>query len=296
MNADNKEDTTSRCASCGAAEIDDVKLKDCDGCDLVRYCSVNCQELHRKQHKEACKRRAAALREELLFKQPESSHMGDCPLCCLPLPLDNQKSSICHSCSKIFCDGCCCANMMREMEMRLQHACPFCRESAPENDEEGDKRRMKRIEANDPVAIRQEGIKQYTKGYYVAAFEYFRKAARLGDAQSHYHLADLYRMVEGGEKDEGKGMYHLEEAAIGGHPDARYLLGCLEESNSNIERAVKHWIISATQGHDKSIKTLMEGFKNGFVSKEDLAATLRAHQAAIDATKSPQREAADKNY
>jgi len=29
------------------------------------------------------------------------------------------------------------------------------------------------------------------------------------------------------------------------------------------------------------------------VSKEDLAATLRAHQAAIDATKSPQREAAD---
>jgi hypothetical protein len=28
----------------------------------------------------------------------------------------------------------------------------------------------------------------------------------------------------------------------------------------------------------------------GFVSKEDFAAALRGHQAAVDATKSPQRE------
>ena len=34
------------------------------------------------------RKRAAVLRDELLFKQPESSHLGDCPICCLPLPLD----------------------------------------------------------------------------------------------------------------------------------------------------------------------------------------------------------------
>jgi len=36
----------------------------------------------------------------------------------------------------------------------------------------------------------------------------------------------------------------------------------------------------------------MEAFRNGLVSKDDLAAALRAHQAAVDATKSPQRDIA----
>ncbi len=57
-----------------------------------------------------------------------------------------------------------------------------------------------------------------------------------------------------------------------------------------MERAVKHLIIAATHGEDKSIKKLMDAFKRGFVEKEDLAAALRAHQAAVDETKSPQRE------
>ena len=56
---------------------------------------------------------------------------------------------------------------------------------------------------------------------------------------------------------------------------------------------MKHLIIAATQGEDLSINYLMDAFKAGSVSKEDLAATLRAHQVAVDATKSPQREAAE---
>jgi len=35
------------------------------------------------------------------------------------------------------------------------------------------------------------------------------------------------------------------------------------------------------------------GFKRGSISKEDYASALRGHQAAVDATKSPQREAAE---
>ena len=34
---------------------------------------------HISQHEEACKKRAAELRDELLFKQPESSHLGGLP-------------------------------------------------------------------------------------------------------------------------------------------------------------------------------------------------------------------------
>jgi hypothetical protein len=66
----------SCCASCGIAEVDGVKvkLKQC-ACKLVRYCSVACQKEHRSQHKNVCKKQVAELRDEILFKQPESSHL-----------------------------------------------------------------------------------------------------------------------------------------------------------------------------------------------------------------------------
>ena len=293
MSEDNEVVDTC-CASCGIAEMDDIELVPCDGCDLVRYCSDACREDHKSEHEEACKKRAAELRDELLFKQPESNHFGDCPICSLPLPMDKTKSNMNSCCSKLICNGCRHANQKRENEMRLQQSCPFCREPLPRTEEENDKRNMKRIAANDPVATFQQGALLYMKGDYSKAFVYFTKAAELGDVDAHYHLSVLYMLGHGVEKDMGKGIFHAEEAAIGGHPEARYNLGGIEwEMNNNDERAVKHWIISATQGYDRSIKVLMKMFKDGFVSKEDLAAALRAHKAAADATKSEQREAAE---
>ena len=55
---------------------------------------------------------------------------------------------------------------------------------------------------------------------------------------------------------------------------------------------MKHYIIAANLGYDNSLKRLRECYKYGDVQKEDFAAALRAHQAAVDATKSPQRETA----
>ena len=81
----------SRCASCGINGGDEIKSK---------YCSVKCQKDHRSQHKEKCTERAAELRDEILFKQPESSHYGDCPICCLPLPIDVKKSTLNVCCCK----------------------------------------------------------------------------------------------------------------------------------------------------------------------------------------------------
>eukprot|EP00985_Skeletonema_marinoi_P032270 scaffold39086_cov169-Skeletonema_marinoi.AAC.1 len=291
----NQTDTTSCCASCGIAEVDDIKLKECSDCDLVRYCSDACQKNHKSQHEEACKTRAAELRDELLFKQPESSHLGDCPICCLPLPLDLSKSIMMSCCSKVVCEGCDHANKIREIEGKLKFKCPFCRTPITSNDE-ADKQRMKRIEANDPIAMRQEGKDLYKKGDYQRAFEYYTRAAELGDMDAHYELADLYHYGHGVEEDRGQKIHHLEEAAIGGHPGARFNLGWNEWNNGNTEKAVQHWIITANQGSDESIKLLMEYFKEGIVDKDELAATLRAHQAAADATKSPQREAAEEYY
>jgi TPR repeat protein len=153
---------------------------------------------------------------------------------------------------------------------------------------------MKRIKANDPDALREMGAKHDSDGDYESAFKFYTKAAELGNVEAHYHLSASYHNGEGVEKDEKKELYHLEEAAIGGHPSARYNLGIAEGKNGRIERSVKHFIIAASLGHDDSLKALKQLYAAGLVSKEDFAAALRAHQAAVDATKSPQREVAQK--
>jgi TPR repeat protein len=145
---------------------------------------------------------------------------------------------------------------------------------------------------NDPVAIREMG-KSIRKGGDKSAFEYFSKAAELGDVEAHFELSWFYRDGKGGvNKDNDKMRYHLEEAAIRGHPEARHNLGVIEWDSGMKAKAVKHWIIAATLGNDISPKALKEGFKAGLISKKDYAAALRAYQAAMDAMTSPLREEA----
>jgi hypothetical protein len=285
------------CASCGIAEVDDIKLKECDAaCKLVRYCSDACEKDHRPQHEQDCKERVAELRDELLFKQPESSHEGDCPICLLPLPIDPRKYGIQECCSKVLCDGCDYTNQLREAKQSLERKCPFCRAPVPATQKGVDSQNMKRVEANDPVAMRLWGWMNHFNGDYTTAFEYWTKAAELEDAVAHYQLSGMYSDGRGVEKDEKKAIYHLEQAAIAGHPAARHNLGCHEGINGRFERAVKHWIIAANLGYDGSIRALKMCYADGDVNKEEFAAALRAHHAAVEAMKSPQREAAEREF
>ncbi len=261
------------CASCGVAEVDDIQ----------------------SEHEESCKIRAAELRDELLFKQPEGSYLGDCPICCLPLSIDLSKSTMWSCCSKIICNGCHAANKKASLDPSCP-SCPFCRTPVSGIDAEQKERMIERIKANDPFAMIYIGNVEKREGNYDTAFELLSKAAELGHARAHYWLSHLYQDGLGVGKDWGKQIYHLEEAAIRGHPKARHFLGIHEvQDNNNNERAVKHFLIAAAEGVDESIKSLMELFKQGqgYVSKEDLATALRAHQAAVDATKSPLRDAAE---
>eukprot|EP00984_Skeletonema_dohrnii_P016304 scaffold7202_cov109-Skeletonema_dohrnii-CCMP3373.AAC.4 len=283
------------CAACGIAEDNNnKKLKTCTACKSVRYCSVACQKKHRPQHKRACKKRAAELHDEILFKQPESSNYGDCPICLLPQPIDPTKSSMMTCCSKLICKGCNYANHLRHREEKLEEKCPFCRHPLPNTDTDINRNIMKRIEANDPAAICMMGFIRCNVGDYQGAFEYWTKAVELGDdADAHYQLARLYDEGKGVEKDTKKKVCHLEQAAIGGHAMARYILGVNEHHNGRLERAIKHWIIAAKLGEDRAVEALKDCFRDGSMSKDVFAEALRAHQAAVYATKSPQRDEAE---
>ncbi len=196
MSAEDEAATADEvCASCGVAAVDGVKLKKC-ACNLVKYCSVACQKNHRPRHKKMCRKRLAESRDNDLFEQPENSHLGDCPICFLPLPIDSQNSTLMDCCSKVICNGCDRANQKREYEAGLEQRCAFCREPAPKSQEEHNKNVMKRIKKNDPVAMREMGKKRREEGDCESALEYLTKAAELGDAGAHYNLSILY--LEGG--------------------------------------------------------------------------------------------------
>ena len=286
------------CANCGIAEGDDIKLEDCGGCDLVKYCNDGYRELHRPEHAGECKKRVKELHERKLFDQPDETHLGECPICFLPLSLDQEgKSMFYPCCSERICNGCAHANIMSNKHDIVKAGnCPFCREPISSGDEETCKRIMKRIKANDPAALCQMATGCYEKSDYDGAFEYFTKAAELGKADAHHNLSCMYRNGQGVEKDEEKEVYHLEKAAVGGHPDARHNLGCYEERNGNVGRAVKHFIIAANLGLKESMKALWKHYSLGNIIKEELEATLRTHQAAIDEMKSEQRDVADRCF
>jgi tetratricopeptide (TPR) repeat protein len=234
----------------------------------------------------------AQIRDDKLFNQPDGNYHGECPICCLPLPLDPRKSTIKSCCCKLICNGCDYANVLREREKGLEHKCPYCRELSAKSEEVIVQNLMKRVKANDPVALTEVGKTRYGEGDYERAFEYFTKAAAFGDAEAHYKLSIMYEFGEGVGKDKKKEVYHLEEAVMGGHPVARYNLGVEEKINGRMDRAVKHFIITAKLGDDPALEVVKQSFIEGLVSKEDFEAALRGHQAAVDATKSEQREKA----
>jgi len=276
-------DNTS-CAACGKGGDD---LKTCTACEAIKYCSVTCQKEHRPNHKKECKKRAAELFDEALFKQPPPRE--DCPLCYLPLPVENQSMyQVC--CGKTVCAGCTYGSVAAS-----NFNCPFCREPAYED--EGMIERIKlRVAANDAEALHQLGCYYLVGSHGLPedlnkAIELYFRAMELGSIDARVLLAKGYlegRGVLG--KDKKKAKYHLEIAAMAGNEDARYGLGLLENESGNVNRAMKHWTIAATAGHDPSIAQIKKGFQRGHVIKDDYKKALLAYQAYVEETKSENRD------
>ena len=59
---------------------------------------------------------------------------------------------------------------------------------------------------------------------------------------------------------------------------------------------MKHFMIGASYGYEESLKAVMEYYKRGWVTKNDLEKTLRAYKDAVDAAASENRKIAEKEY
>ncbi|EJK65128.1 hypothetical protein THAOC_14055 [Thalassiosira oceanica] len=251
---DRKSETGEACANCGKDGSDTVKLKNCTACRIVKYCGVDCQRAHRKQHKRTCKQRAAELKDEELYGQGHERLEGDfCPICTLPIPLPMDKHSGFNTCCmKTICHGCALAASKRGMG-----DCPFCRTPLPANDAENTEilaMVRARVAKKDPVAINHLGEKYFfgqlgLQKDVSRAIALWTKAAELGSVKALYNLGVAYNTGEGVQQDTVKAVEFYEKAAMQGSADARHNLGCCEVRMGNSDRAVRHFLISAKMGH-----------------------------------------------
>jgi len=282
------------CANCGKHASDTVKLKDCAACRLVKYCGVDCQRAHRKQHKKACKQRAAELKDEELYSQGLERPEGDfCLICTLPIPLPIDSHSVTTSCcTKRICNGCDLAVCRRGMK-----DCAFCRTPLPNNDADMLAMTLARVEKKDSEAINDLGQKYYHGGLGLQkdvqmAVELFTEAAELGSIEALFDLGNAYFHGEGVQQDKGKANEFYKEGAMQGHVECRYNLGQAEIRKGGLDRAVRHLLISAKMGDKDSVENVFMMFKTGLATKEQYAEALRGYQDAMDEMNSHDRDEA----
>jgi hypothetical protein len=239
--------TNNCCAQCGKDEGGDVSLKTCTSCKAVKYCDAACQRNHWPKHKKSCKQRAAELRDEALFKDPPPKE--DCPICFIPMPLrlfscatlpgatrlsipihdfaiahemlkDEDMELYYPCCGKEICKGCVHSFSKTDNDDK----CPYCNsDRVDKTDEEDVEEAIKRVEANDPVAMcimanfyrfGEGGLQQDEE----RAMELFTRAADLGYYKARLNIGNFY--YRGGDMKKAK--FHFEAAAMAGHEVARF--------------------------------------------------------------------------
>jgi len=184
---------------------------------------------------------------------------------------------------------------MRDRDAAL---CPFCRTPTPTSDEEAMKREKKRSEAGDSTAIEivgtyhDLGINGYPQDHN-KALELWHRAGELGNTLAYYNIGCAYdngrRSVE---VDKKKARHYWELAAMGGDATARYNLGNNEWRLGNMDRAIKHYMISVRGGAKNSLDNIQDLYKNGHATKDDYLTALRSYQVYLNEIKSAQRDEA----
>ena len=304
MSTTDNIDVPDVCANCGKGEEGSNSLKEgsnslkaCTACKLVKYCNRECQIAHRPQHKKACKRRAAELHDEKLFKEVKSE---DCPICFQRLPTLLSGSKWYACCGKTICNGCAYAPIYDDQGNVIdEEKCLFCRTPPSNSDEEMIKRDDRRIKMNDYIAIYNRGC-DYASGDrglsqdYAKALEFWHQAGELGSARSYFNIGLYYYRNRGDkvEEDKKKTIHYYELAAMHGHVKARGNLGSLEARAGNFGRALRHYMIAVRSGCNDSVNLVRKMYRNEHATKDDYSKALRGYQSYLDEVKSDQRDEA----
>ena len=228
----------------------------------------------------------------------------ECPICMIPLPIDEGEIRFMSCCGKYVCQGCSYKQALNDKKNGVPNhkkKCAFCRQPPPSNSIKALRKLMKK---NNPDVYIQMS-KLYKSGGNgmlqsdTKSLEMLIKAAELGNNYgcAYYMIGLYYRDGIAVEQDEAKTLDFWRIAAKKGslraHKNLAHSYSSLPsflESGGDIQKCIEHLEMAASAGEKDCMDTLMVAYKDKLLSKEDLTQTLRAFQTSNDAMNSKDRD------
>ena len=251
-------------------------------------------------------RLAAENRTEDPLKNWTRLQNEECPICMLPLPFRESDTIYCVTCGKTVCWGCVVSagivhkkdgvDVNKAFEKAM--TCPYCRSNPASYDDKAALKALMRLtEAGEHEAMYRVG------GYYFEGkmglrqdkeegLKWFHRAVEAGSGKAACDIGSFYYIGDGVDKDEDKALEYYQKAAELGNIPSFYALGNVLLERGKFEEGMLYLRKAAMCGliYDSLFNILRNGFKCGYITKDEYAFTLREHQKACNEMKSDGRE------
>lgn len=239
---------TNTCASGCGAQLIPGKFFTCGGCRTKSYCSGDCQKLHWKEHKTACKA-AAADRVLCLLSAPETDGAAQYNLgVCYELGIGARKDV--HEAARRFRIAASVGHSAAQAKLGSEFA------------------------SIKPVVPEPEGIAKYFK------------SAQGGNAFAQYNLGVCYADgLLGVRKDSAEAIKWYTRSADGGQPEAMFNLAqALRKGEGvdapDLEKATELYLRAASLGHVVARYNYAACLESGLGVPTDIPLALQHYQTA----------------
>jgi len=225
-------------------------------------------------------RAAAAAATATTVRAPEPEHYRGSPRC--PVCLEDWDVN-----GSVTIRACCCKYVCTPCNNKLVSAslpCPLCRTPSPSSNEEILARFRRKVENDNPAAMRFLGscyefsnlgvVKSYKK-----AARLYQRAADLGDVDAMYNIGVAYWNGVGVKLDKKKAVKYYRMAADRGIAKAQFNLGICYGNGDGVAQdyaeAMRYYRLAADQGYSLAEFNLGIMYENGYGVTRDTAEAIR---------------------
>lgn len=224
----------------------------------------------------------------------------ECPICLIPLPLEQKDLSYYACCGKLLCRSCVRehirAQYILKKSTRKRSTCPFCRQKIPYKDSRNIMLYEERARRGDATAMVSLSI-FYWEGSLglnrdeAKALHLLECAAEKGSARALLTLGDMY--YSGGvetPKNTRKGEKYYEMAATKGSVGAHVFLGRLADKRGHRNLVVRHLRLAAEAGSVEAVEFLKVYLDKNVLAEDVFDDIVKTHKKAYGKMMSVERD------
>jgi len=225
----------------------------------------------------------------------------ECPICFIPLPIDDKSTCYRPCCGKIICKGCIADQIqmfirdsgdeMQEEMIKALDQCMFCRTNMYGKSDELNRAAA---ENNRPEGMFRVGQLYLADEKKQEGIKWLKRATVLGCGKAAEKIGDLHLEDENSDIHETQACFYFNKAAELGRVQAYVKLGNIELDRGWVASAMNNYRKAAICGIKDPglVQVLKRGFMVGYITREEYFSTLYKHYKANDEMNSKSRKRA----